>query len=188
MSARNEGVFVVILMKTENHSLRVLLQLRKNTGLHDGKFGFPGGKCKDNESSLKAALRELYEETGLVVDGGALQRLYRCGGRDHDGTEWRGTFYFCVVDYCYGKALVKEPGKHDRIGWYPVDKLPKNAAPAVLKVFSDLKAYIHSSSSGKANVPSPTSDKTKPRIRKPLKIVVPALLEAISNFKTNIAL
>lgn|SRR5262249_20808511 len=138
MSARDEGVFVVVLMKSENRPTQVLLQLRKNTGLHDGKLGFPGGKRNNNEPLLVAAERELYEETGLIVRRGSLQRLRRFGGRGQDGAEWRCTFYWCVVESCCGKAQVKEPKKHNSIQWYSIDNLPKNVVPVVRKVISDL--------------------------------------------------
>lgn len=150
MSARDEGVFVVILMKTEATFPRVLLQLRKNTGLHDGKFGFPGGKRIDKEPWPEVAVRELKEETGLDVNKQDLQCLCRYGGRDRDGTEWRGTFYFYVIESCCGKDLVKEPGKHDRVEWHPVNKLPKNVVPTVYKVISDLKDKIAPPNSSKA--------------------------------------
>jgi 8-oxo-dGTP pyrophosphatase MutT (NUDIX family) len=138
MSARDEGVFVVVLMKTKKHSPQVLLQLRENTGLHDGKFGFPGGKRHNNEPWPVAAERELYEETGLIVNRNELQKLCRFGGRGLDGAEWRCTFYYCVVESCCGTAQVKEPKKHNRIQWYSIKKLPKNVVPVVHKVISDL--------------------------------------------------
>jgi 8-oxo-dGTP pyrophosphatase MutT (NUDIX family) len=135
-------------MKTKTHPPRVLLQLRNNTGLHDGKFGFPGGKRNNNEPWLGAAMRELYEETGLMVERSNLRKLRRHGGKGQDGTEWRGTFY--LAEYWYGKLQLREPKKHNKIEWYSVYNLPKNIVPSVRKVLADLKNYIAFSNFGKA--------------------------------------
>jgi 8-oxo-dGTP pyrophosphatase MutT (NUDIX family) len=171
MSVR-EGVFVVALKKSGNRPPQVLLQLRKNTGLHDGEFAFPGGKRENNETWLDAAHRELYEETGLVVGRDKLQKLCRCGGKDRDGTEWQCIFYFCVVDAVLEKPQVKEPNKHKKVEWHPIDRLPKNVASAVLKVISDLQEFF-----------SPKSNRKKTR-----KILVPDLLSIMSDFKKNLVL
>jgi 8-oxo-dGTP pyrophosphatase MutT (NUDIX family) len=144
MSARDEGVFVVALMEAKNQSPQVLLQIRKNTGLHDGKFVFPGGKREDNETWQDAAKRELYEETGLIVKKDRIQKLCQYGGRDQDGTQWLVMFYLCFIDpFCIcRKAEVKEPKKHTKVEWHPLDKLPKNVPSVVRRVISDLKLFL----------------------------------------------
>jgi 8-oxo-dGTP diphosphatase len=135
MPARDEGAFIV-LIKTNTRHPKVLLHRRKNTGLYDGQFAFPGGKRNNMESLLKAAVRELREETGLVVKKSSLQMLRQCVGVGQDGIEWRSTFY--VAQSWDGKPKVRERSKHDKIRWYSVNKLPKNVAPTVLEVISDL--------------------------------------------------
>jgi 8-oxo-dGTP pyrophosphatase MutT (NUDIX family) len=135
-----EAAFVVALKESGNGHLQVLLQFRQNTGLHDGAFAFPGGKRKHDETMLDAACRELYEETGLLVDRDGLFELCQDGGIDEDGTTWRGIFYLCVVDSRYDKAWVKEPHKHRNLNWVPINELPEQNAPsAVLKAISALR-------------------------------------------------
>lgn len=137
MPARDEGVFVVVVTVRNNRPSKVLLQLRKDTGLHDGKFGFPGGKRDNNERWEVTAARELYEETGLIFSRKSFQQFCRrIGGKDQDGNEWRCTFYL-LESWC-GKPDVKEKKKHNKIEWYSVDKLPKNVVPIVHEVISAL--------------------------------------------------
>lgn len=169
MSERDEGVFVVVLMKTGNQAPQVLLQIRKNTGLHDGIPVFPGGKRKNNETWLDAAHRELYEETGLLVNKDKIQKLCQYGGRDQNGTQWLVMFYLCVIDSCWGTGLVKEPKKHSKVEWHPLDKLPKKAPLIIHKVISDLKSFLAEGSHG-------------PKAR---KIVATGLRHVISDIKKN---
>jgi 8-oxo-dGTP pyrophosphatase MutT (NUDIX family) len=69
---------------------RLLMQERGGDALHDpGRWGYPGGDLEDGEDFLAAAVRELEEETGLVVDPAELASLgvrrfrsVSCGGDD----------------------------------------------------------------------------------------------------------
>jgi 8-oxo-dGTP diphosphatase len=51
-----------------------LLVIEKLRGMGRGKLTFPGGKIQDHESVKEGALRELFEETGLRVDGEIVER------------------------------------------------------------------------------------------------------------------
>jgi 8-oxo-dGTP diphosphatase len=145
MTARDEGAFVVVLMeteKTENRLPQVLLQKRRNTGVHDGEFVFPGGKRRNNETWKNAACRELYEETGLVVKKDKLQKLCYDKGRDPNGTRWLAMFYYCFIDPGLGKGRRKEPNKHRIVQWLPLDNLPKEVPSTVRKVLSELDKLL----------------------------------------------
>ena len=69
---------------------RLLLQERGEDAVHEpGRWGYPGGDLEGGEAFVDAAVRELEEETGLLVDAGDLASLgvrrFRsdgCGGAD----------------------------------------------------------------------------------------------------------
>ena len=54
----------------------LLMQERGDDALHDpGRWGYPGGDLEPGEDFVAAAVRELQEETGLVVEPGRLDSL-----------------------------------------------------------------------------------------------------------------
>jgi 8-oxo-dGTP diphosphatase len=57
------------------HSDRIWVKLRRETGHLDGCWEFPGGKVQAGEEPVEAAVRELFEETGLQVEPGQLHPL-----------------------------------------------------------------------------------------------------------------
>ncbi|MCP3423656.1 NUDIX domain-containing protein [Nocardioides pinisoli] len=69
---------------------RLLMQERDDDALHEpGRWGYPGGDLEPGEGFVDAAVRELAEETGLVVAADDLESLgvrrFRsegCGGED----------------------------------------------------------------------------------------------------------
>ena len=70
----------------------VLVTQRAFRGMYDGMWVFPGGHVDKGESLIKAATREVNEETGLTIDEGSLQPL----------AVWEGAVssrkkQFCVV-------------------------------------------------------------------------------------------
>lgn len=59
---------------------RILLQRRREGGVHGGLWEFPGGKVEPGESPESAALREIEEELGVKLDPSALSRLTFASG------------------------------------------------------------------------------------------------------------
>jgi len=71
---------VLILLNGIN-SLNLLFTLRSsNLKKHSNQISFPGGRCDLNEAPINAAIRETYEETGIIIEEkdilGKLSELY----------------------------------------------------------------------------------------------------------------
>ena len=99
---------------------QVLLMRRAGTGFFDGLYSLPGGHVEPGESVRAAAVRELREETGLVlveVDLEWLGVVHRLSDTN------RIDFFFRALRWA-GEPAILEPGKCDRLGWHGRKALP----------------------------------------------------------------
>lgn len=88
---------------------------------HPGQFTMPGGKVEPGESPADAAVRELFEETGLAVTVEALEPIGAFNFRWH-GKDLR-CFSFAIKDntFAEGAPYAVEPGT--RVFWADRDDL-----------------------------------------------------------------
>lgn len=102
---------------------KVLLGLRKNCG-GAGTWGLPGGHLEYGEKMIEAAVRELKEELGIVVDTLPLVRL----SDSYLGDPHYLHATFLLEEYT-GEYTLCEPDKCERWEWFPCDPLPAGLSP-----------------------------------------------------------
>jgi len=127
------GASVIVV----NESGELLLQRRRDNGC----WGYPGGGIELNEVVEEAAMRELYEETGLtanslelfgVFSGPELHYVYPNG----DEVSIIDIVYICRDWIGDLKPDLSEVGD---LRFFAPGKLPENISPPVVK---PLKAYL----------------------------------------------
>ncbi|MGX5389966.1 NUDIX hydrolase [Bacillus thuringiensis] len=110
---------VVILIDEEN---RILLQKRKEP---NGLWGIPGGLMESIENTAK---REMYEETGLLVEGLTLFNVFS-GESYFRELENKDEFYAITVVYSSkkfkGKLQISD-NEFLHLYFYNIDKLPED--------------------------------------------------------------
>lgn len=91
-----EGEFhIVVNILSVNKDGKILITKRHSHKTFGGKWEISGGSAVAGESSPEAAVRELFEETGLKADGGLLYYgtiIRQPSGCIHDFYLYRGDF------------------------------------------------------------------------------------------------
>lgn len=106
---------------------------KRLSGPGTGAYGWAGGHLKFGETPEACAVREVAEETGLVITPDMLEPL--CVSN----TMAYGTHYIDIEFRCEiptGQPRVMEPEKLDAWEWYPMTALPEpmfDAAAMALK-------------------------------------------------------
>ncbi len=87
-----------------------------------GRWHMPSGKLDRGESLPVGAARELFEETGIVVDPTDLELVQVVHHRQDDKVERIGFFF--VAEEWEGEPVNKQPEKCMALTWFPVHELP----------------------------------------------------------------
>jgi ADP-ribose pyrophosphatase YjhB (NUDIX family) len=116
---------------------QVLLQRRKDNGL----WGIPGGSLEPGEPLEEGAIRETYEEVGLVIDELTLFKIY--SGKDQFYVYPNGDqIYDVCVTYLtrnfHGK-LMAEPSEVLELAFFPIREIPADLNPLDQQILMDLQ-------------------------------------------------
>lgn len=117
-------VAAVIVHDKETHRV-VLLQRSEQAKFAQGMWDLPVGKSEPGEPVTETAVRELHEETGIVVKPEALRIAHVIHGAW--GVEAPNGFLTIVfvADEWNGEPENREPKKHARVQWVSTDSLPE---------------------------------------------------------------
>lgn len=102
----------------------VLIQRGPNAKFGQGMWDLPVGKSDPGEPITETAVRELREETGMVVDPASLRVAHIIHGAW--GVEAPGGFLtvvFATHEWA-GEPVNAEPGKHAQVCWVDTDAIP----------------------------------------------------------------
>ena len=129
----------VFLLRPGPDGAEVLLHLRQATGYLDGHWATLAGHVESGETAREAAVREVFEESGVHVDDlEPLTAVHRVqpGGPP---VEQRVDFFWRCTSWT-GEPAVQEPAKNGGFAWYPLVALPEPLVPqeaAVLHLLRD---------------------------------------------------
>ncbi|MEW1833000.1 NUDIX domain-containing protein [Streptomyces sp. NPDC088196] len=103
----------------------LLLQRGEYAKFGRGMWDLPVGKNEPGEPVTETAVRELYEETGIVVEAESLKVVHVIHAAQ--GVEAPGGFLTVVfvADKWTGEAENREPLKHAHVRWVQVDAVPE---------------------------------------------------------------
>jgi 8-oxo-dGTP pyrophosphatase MutT (NUDIX family) len=116
---------------------RVLLQRRSD----NNHWCIPGGCVEPGEIVEEAARREVFEETGLVVDEMKFFGIY--SGEEQHYTYPNGDEVYYVttvfIANCYSGSIVLDEEETKELKFFSVDSLPDNITPTNIPIIRDLK-------------------------------------------------
>ncbi|MFF5244475.1 NUDIX domain-containing protein [Streptosporangium sp. NPDC000095] len=114
-----------VIVHDQTRQRVLLIQRAAGAKFAPNHWDLPVGKASKGEVITQTAVRELKEETGLVVDPADLRvaGLIHCSW----GVEAPNGFVTVVfvADTWSGTPVNAEPRKHARVAWHPADRIPQ---------------------------------------------------------------
>ena len=134
---RNMNGAGILLIDKEK---KVLLQLRTDSN----SWGIPGGGLEIGESLQDAAKREVYEETGLIVDDMQLFNVYS-GDKQHwiypDGNEVYIVNTVFISNSFHG-ILKADEVESKEVKFFHINNIPTEIISTNIPILEDLKNRI----------------------------------------------
>jgi 8-oxo-dGTP diphosphatase len=129
---RHPDVAVCYLLRPGPAGDEVLIG-RKLTGLGAGRAVGPGGKLDPGETPAEAAVREVAEETGILVDPSALEPRGVLDYRFPSRPAWSQRSFVFVCRSFTGAGMASEELEPE---WWPVD------APPLDRMWDDARYWL----------------------------------------------
>ena len=134
------GVYAIILKGNS------ILIIKKSRGPYKGKLDLPGGRPEISETNLETLIREVIEETGVVVQQAELFNNYSAISNyntesgDEETIHHTGVVY--LVEAYNDNKLLTEMNIEDSLGaqWFEIKDLKQEMlSPFVFYVISEIK-------------------------------------------------
>ncbi|WP_433198082.1 NUDIX hydrolase [Nocardia sp. CA-107356] len=103
----------------------VLLSRRRSADEFDGLWHLPAGKLEVGESATAGAVREAYEEVGVVIDPADLRHVHTAHVVGSVREARLGVFFEALR--WRGEPVNREPDKSYELQWFPLDALPDDS-------------------------------------------------------------
>jgi 8-oxo-dGTP diphosphatase len=133
MSSLTSAVAAVI---TDAAGRVLLCQLRQGHRL----WCLPGGRIRQAESPMHAAVRDIREETGLETHMVDLLGIYQLTG-DACGEDMPDVLMHVFrAEIAGGEPSVNSPGRISRLSWHDPDSLPEPMTPTARAAVADAVA------------------------------------------------
>ncbi|RAL25951.1 NUDIX hydrolase [Thermoflavimicrobium daqui] len=113
----------------------ILLLRRFNTGYEDGNYSVVAGHLDGGETVIQAAIREAKEEAGVDLKEENVEIV----GVMHRKAGDERVDFFAVVKNWEGEIQNLEPHKCDDLRFFPLNDLPTNIIPYILRAINNYK-------------------------------------------------
>jgi len=107
------------LLSSDGKQVLMIHRNKRPDDIHYGKYNGLGGKVEVDEDIVSGLSRELWEESGLVVDHAVLRGTVSWPGFGKNGEDWFGFIF--LVDKWHGEQFVGN--NEGTLEWVPLDSL-----------------------------------------------------------------
>jgi 8-oxo-dGTP diphosphatase len=111
---------LVYVVSPDRSRILMLHRNKRTDDIHFGKYNGLGGKVEPDEDVVSGAIREVYEESGLVVDAITLRGTVSWPGFGRNGQDWFG-FVFRVDAFT---GTPHDGNDEGTLEWTPIEQLP----------------------------------------------------------------
>ena len=119
---------------------KVMLQKRANTRYASGWWSLPGGHVESGDSVVKAVVRELHEECGIIVNEDSCDHKLTLVRNTHEGKRYINFFY--LINDWDGTPTICD-GKASELKFFTSKAFPEQMLPYINEAFKLIEEKIH---------------------------------------------